>query len=581
MHAGWQLWLALQTGYEPTWGHFWTAAVVLFALALAYIFASMLGPVLGRLRPFIQRVKIQAERTRDAAISGDDRLAPLAAEQPEPLPTAELPIGPVQFGPFAPTRRHRSRPSLARPLAGALFTGGMTAVLAAVFFFTQSLLDDGPIGAWMRPMFLIMLGLFTLIAVMSLIEFAFNLVRRLRGAGRTQSAGLTTDDWGVRLVGGGRRTERESLAWHEVRAFYKADDVFRLQGQVIRKSAPQSTTYTIATNDRVLSWTVWEDSSDDLRAASERLCRLVAARTRLPLRDVTAFATQLAADVLELVSPLLLPLPDRRISIETSAGTGGHATAVVATFAPSTSPTTRRLGATWPRWLMATRVAALALAVAAVAVGLVAQGVQGFQYDNLITQQIPGETPYYTIDFRTNDGKWPSRAATADDGSYTYQSDGYYMTGASGGRPMEAVLPDRYGDATVELTAGLKDVTPPGDIGVVLRESDEETDRVVFSLTSSGGWALARYHEALGKAAQRTVLMSNDHSDAVCTGIGSYNYLAVIMRGADYLCFVRNRLVGIYHDPSGETPRQGHAGLWLGNSRAVGWFSYFSVYPAG
>lgn len=585
VYAGWQLWFALQTGYEPLWGHFWTAAFILFGLAMVYIFASMLGPVLAHLRPFQRATRSRAERVQAAALTGDNKLTPLAAAQPEPLTASALPIGAVTFGPFAPTRRHNSRPSLGRSFAFLLATVGVTAVVVAAYVLASQFLDDGPFMAWMRPMFLILLGLFALTALISVGQFLLTLVRRLRGAGRVERMRLIADDWGLRPLYGKRGKERQAIAWHEVRAFYKADDLLRLHSQVISKGMPQKTTYTIATGERTLSWTLWEDAPAQQRADSEHLCRLIVTRTKLPLRDVTAFTTQLAAEMIELVSPLLLAFPDRRMSLEIQQDIPEPAAAPVANASDATSalrpPTTfRRVGATWPRWLMPSRVAALSIAVLTLVAGMAAHGIQSYRYLNLLHQQIGREVPYYDIDFRTNDGAWPNHAATANDGSYTFRTDGYYMTGAPGGRAMEAVLPQQYSDATVKLTAGLTNVVPATDIGVVLRESDDGTDKVVFALSSSGGWSLIHLQTASGAAPRQTVLLSNDHSDSVRTGKGSYNYLAVIMRGPDYLCFVRDNLVGIYHDPSSQPLRQGHVGLWLGNSHAVGWFSYFSVYPA-
>ncbi len=578
-YASWQLWSVLQTGYEPLWGHFWTAAFTLFGLAIAYGFASMLGPVLTRFRPFLRQVRSRVERVRAAAIIGDDRLAPLAAEQPEPLPASELPIGLITFGPFTPTRKHRSRSMLGWSFAQMLIIGGLTAVLAVAGAIVLPLVEEGPDVAWMRPMYPILLGMFALNTLLSILGFVVALVQRLRGVGRAERVQLAADDWGVRPLDSRHGKERQPIAWHEVRAFYKSDDLLRLQeGRIIRRSTPRQTTYTFATAERALSWTLWEDASAKQHTDSERLCRLIVTRTRLRLRDVTAFATQFAADVLESASPLLLALPDQRISIEAQQ----YAQAAVAAIptSPTSPPTTRRVGATWPRWLMASRIAALGLAILAITAGMLAQGIQSFRYTDLLNQHIDREPPYYSIDFRTNDGAWPNHPATADDGSYVFRTDGYYMTGAPDGRPMEAVLPVQYGDATVELTAGLADIVPAGDIGVVVRENDDGTDKVVFTLTSSGGWALVHIHAASGAAPQRLVLMSNGQSDAVRTGKGAYNFLAVIMRGADYLCFVRDHLVGIYHDLSAQTPRQGRAGLWLGNSRAVGEFYYFAVYPA-
>ncbi len=561
IYAGWQVWLAFQNGYELYWQHFWFSAYALGGMTIAFFGVSTLGSVLQRLRPFMRDARSQAERVRAAAISGDDKLAPLAAEQPEPLPISELPIRPVTFGPFGSAKRRRSHSTLGQSAAMLLVSLGVSAICIAAFVVASPYLDGSPITAWMRPMFLIMLGLFALTTLLSLIGFIVVVVQRLRGVGRVEEVQIVADDWGIRQIAG-RRDREQPLAWHDARAFYKVDDNVHLKGSIIENGTSQATAYTLATTERSISWPVSDEASAEQLADSERLSRLIVARTHLSLRDVTGTLTQLSIGTLELLTPLL----PSQLRLASEAQTG--------------HPATRRLGTTWPHWLKASQIAILSLAVVAIIVGLVAQGIQVFRYSDLIEQHIDYESPYYTIDFRTNDGAWPNHAAKVDDGSYSFKADGYYLTGAPDGRAMEAVLPQQYGDATVELTAGLKGVTPPSDIGVVLHESADGADKVVFTLTSSGGWMLARMHVANGATAQRIVLMSNDHSDAVQTGKDANNYLAVIMRGRDYLCFVRDNLVGIYHDESSETPSYGHVGLWLGNSHAVGMFYYFSVYPA-
>lgn len=221
----------------------------------------------------------------------------------------------------------------------------------------------------------------------------------------------------------------------------------------------------------------------------------------------------------------------------------------------------------------------IALAFLLFAAVPICQEIRSSQYVAL-RQQIDTEQPYYSIDFRNFDALWPSHPATDTSGSYTFATDGYHMTGAPDGGSMEAVLPETYGDVTVELTAGLAGPTLVGDIGLVLRESGDGKDKVVFSTSATGGWSLARYQEATSGASQRMLLLGNEHSDAVRAGLGAYNAMAVIMRGGDYYLFVHETLVGIYHDDGGHSPRAGHMGLWLGNSHADGWFYYFGIYPA-
>lgn len=565
-YASWQLWLAWQTGYEPYWQHVGITTPVLFFLAVAYVMSEMMGRFLLGLRGFNRRFRSQNERLRQAAISSDGRLAPTAEEQPEPLPLSELPLGPITFGPFEKVHRKAAHQSLAAHIAFVLIAGG-TIVLFIVLDATLPGITDGPFGGMLGPFEVVFLGTFALAGLISLVTLALRVWGRVRGRGQELSGRFVADDWGIREAEG-HRGARQPIAWHDTRAFYKADDLLRLNGSHVSEGLSQRTTFTADTGERRLQWSVSTTSSPDQRAASDRLARVIVTHTRLPLRDLSAAVTTQALAMLDLITPFVGPQLGKRFTFQPS---------------PDSSPSrlsSRPIGTPTSRWILASRIVAIALAIVLLAAGSLTQTLQSFHYDDLIHQHIDYQNPYYTIDFRVDDGRWPKHSATPTSGSFTFAADGYHMTGAPDGQPMQAVLGDTYGGATVELTAGLAGVIAPSEYGVVLRENDDGTAKVVFSVSSSGGWALTNCQPDASGVTRSTVLMSNDHSGAVQTGQNAYNFMTVIMRGGDYICLVRDHLVGIYHDSSGQTPRQGHAGIWLGNSRAVGIYYYFSVYPA-
>lgn len=566
-YSSWQIWLAWQTGYEPYWQQAWTAVPVVFFLAIAYLMSSLMGRFLLGLRAFIRLFRAQNERVRQAAITGNDRLAPLAAEQPEPLPSSEWPLSPAIFGPFEPQRQKAVRRSLVTGGATFLVAGGMIALIIVIGGILPTT-GDGLFGGMIKALAVIWLGLIALFGLVSLAGLIVLLWGRVRSSRQDLPERFVVDDWSLRQDGGGNRRAGQPLAWHDIRAFYKADDLLRLNGSLVSEGPPQRTTYTVEAGERRLQWSIGNTSTPAQRAESDWLVRLVVTRTRLPLRDLSAAVSSQALAMMDLIATFDRPFSGKRFTVQSSPDSA------------ASHPSIRSLGTRQSRWLSASRIAAFALALLLLGAGALVQTIQTFEYEDLLHQHITREIPYYAIDFRQDDGRWPERPVTSTSGSFAFSKDGYYMTGAPDGQPMEALLTDTYSDATIELTAGLTGMAPPSDYGVALRESDDGTAKVVFSVSSSGGWALTSYQADTSGVAQPTVLMRNDHSDAVEKGQNANNFMTVIARGSDYLCFVRDHIVGIYHDLSGQTPRQGHSGIWLGNSRAVGIYYYFTIYPA-
>lgn len=562
--AGWRLWLAWQTGYELYWQQLTLVVPIVFFLAIAYTAVCLFGTVFIRFRPFIRQLVAGTDRARQAAIAGDDALAPLAAQQPEPLASSEMPIGPSQFGPF--TRPKRRRTSL---IAGQIFVVLFSCAFVTMFVAIAQFLPDlpgPPTFLFGGPTFVIMIGMFALVGLSSLAGLIVEMWRRVRRGGHKAVSQFVADDWGLRQAPSTRGgVDAQPIAWHEIRAFYKAEDRLQLNGRLITEGAVQSTTYTVDAGERHFSWAIWKDSTAMQRADSERLCRLIVTRSRQPLRDVSNVTTKQGLLLMHIILPLLTASTGQRFAyqIDQQRGVDGA----------------RSIGLRRPRSIVISCITMIALAFLLFAAVPICQEIRSSQYVAL-RQQIDTEQPYYSIDFRNFDALWPSHPATDTSGSYTFATDGYHMTGAPDGGSMEAVLPETYGDVTVELTAGLAGPTLVGDIGLVLRESGDGKDKVVFSTSATGGWSLARYQEATSGASQRMLLLGNEHSDAVRAGLGAYNAMAVIMRGGDYYLFVHETLVGIYHDDGGHSPRAGHMGLWLGNSHADGWFYYFGIYPA-
>jgi len=121
-------------------------------------------------------------------------------------------------------------------------------------------------------MFLILLGMFVLMTLLSIVGFIVAVVQRLRGVARVEQVRIVANDWGIRQIVG--RCDREQpIAWHEVRAFYMADDIVHLHGSMLEleNGTPQATAYTLATSERSISWPISDEASAEQRADSERL----------------------------------------------------------------------------------------------------------------------------------------------------------------------------------------------------------------------------------------------------------------------------------------------------------------------
>lgn len=110
-----------------------------------------------------------------------------------------------------------------------------------------------------------------------------------------------------------------------------------------------------------------------VRAESERLVRLVAARTRLPLRDVSEVATRQGQGMVALVASFAGPLLARRLTYQAPAG---ETVASDATPPATASGAPRPLGMRRACWRVVTGWVALPLALFLLLAGVVGQIIQ-------------------------------------------------------------------------------------------------------------------------------------------------------------------------------------------------------------
>jgi hypothetical protein len=282
------------------WQHLWDALLgfgrYVWILALLPYWGGWLAlPEMRGALPALER----------AAITGDGRQAPLAAGQPEvgasPAGTDEA----VTLG-----RLRMAREDLARSYAVARWgLYGLTlvvAVLAVELIVTAVLL--GFATAQSGGMWAIQVGIVVALIVLlaPLIAIGVYLVRKARSShaiAQRLRAGLRiqADAEGVRWEDAGSGEERR-LLWPEARAFYvitaPEGQTWASFTQRFRRHAadprPAVSVYALASERTRLMWAAPTAREPEALAEHQRLCELIAAHTRLLLRDLSTATGSLA-----------------------------------------------------------------------------------------------------------------------------------------------------------------------------------------------------------------------------------------------------------------------------------------------
>lgn len=539
--ALWDLWRAWQTGYERYWKDFWDEARGASGFILAWL------PLIAAGRQ-MRRIYAGMQLLRQAALRGDDQTIPPAAEQPLPLASVELPIGPVMFGPFV--NRGDGRTLALGFIAAFLgLTGGVLAALAVSLALS---LLGGPASENL----LLALILGSLAAIMlGMTVWALLALRRIRRGVR-----LIADDWGLGDARRSRRGKQGGIAWHEVRAFYMLSNT-AAEPIERKKGKRQAITYTLDSGGRLITWTLSQRSKPAERADHERLCRLIVTRTKQPLRDFSA-------QIRELVK-----------STSTSAGQeedlSSNEHPELADSGSSGAPLPAR--SRGKRWALAW--IPFALVAMLYGGGWGAQHVQTQQYVDLVAR-IHAQTPIFHDSLHFDDGQWPVQAGSTTQGSYTFVGGAYQMTGGPSDWTLGATTDAIYGDVAVEVTAQQQGPNPQDGVGVIIRQINDGRREIVYSVTTAGTWSLSYYQATSQDNGSWTNLVDNESSSAIHTGSGATNRLLLLVRGSRYTCFVNNLFVGTYEDKQKDLPTVGHFGMYLGDSTTIGTFNDFTVYPA-
>lgn len=167
----------------------------------------------------VDRAYTRAIDIRQAALAGDEQVAPLAAAQPSPMTAAELPLGVVEFVPMADAAGRRARARVISVIVfGALGAGlaWLCVVLVAMFPQSAMFYAGDPVDAALT---IAMVVAMALVGIVASVGALWALWREWRIAG---GIGFAADEWGLRRTRRRRRRVNDRIAWHEARAFYTA-----------------------------------------------------------------------------------------------------------------------------------------------------------------------------------------------------------------------------------------------------------------------------------------------------------------------------------------------------------------------
>lgn len=582
--AAWLLWQEWNTGGILNDKVLHLSVSIGLAFGLALILMALVVRIIGRTAPAQRRANAldaqgrmnsswlsqRAEVLRALTIAGDDHLAPLVANQPTPLTGADLPLEPLQLGQFSHESRRMALTSIRVGTfliaVDGLSVGAIAVVLLPHFQANTMRLDS---AGWVSTLLIGVLGLCGLIGVIMLMR-GFWLIL---GRGALRPMRFLADDRGIEQVQGDRRSEGTMLAWPEIRAFYRV---------VMQGDDPHNTwmTYTIATDERKLSWQVSARTRKAVLADHERLCRLVVTRTALPLRDLSTAMNEL----------LLFYLTSAN-GVGSISGTPPWRASSTASLPIMPAPTRRR------KWSRVTAVAPLIM-VAVLYSGMLmltksayysaqtdqTQTSQSDYYADLL-QRIYTQRPFYTDVLTHDDGDWPVQQASSTEGGMTFVDSAYQLTG--GPRNLTVLANSLsephgpYGDVAVEVTVRQLGSPASDGAGIMMRKTDNPEELVAFEVNSSAGtWSLSRFWDRGSDQDPWLYLIGEDSSGAIHTGDGAANHLLILTRGREYICCINDQYVGSYMDDHHDALLGGDAGVWLGDSATVARFNFFTVYPA-
>lgn len=551
---------------DGNWHSYWLFAVGPFRFEILFPFLSIASSwTATRLRqqPPARRVR----ELRQAALRGDDDLAPIVQDGPEPFAEVELPAAVEVIPRLRPLILARSNLMLSAGGFAIIFAAFLT--LCAVFSVVFGWSDIALAGKYGDPYGMLLVVCFAafIAAIAALFIYGWVLIRRAplghgRIPRRRRRIDAVVDPWGVRWIFPARPLEEQRIAWEDARAFYQIS--YRSYADYARH-----TTYFLDAGDTLLAWKMVSTEWDELLAYNERFLRIITTQTGLPLRDLSDAAEEVGKSI---VYPKKMTREERA------------AAARAVREARRNRPRQRPSVA-----LVASCVGALALFLLPALVGLRVQAIQR-NYYNGIEARVLAQHPIFTDSLVRPDsgGPWlinglpPAKApSNGHDPSDSYQGGAYQITGGPAQWTVDATPPMVYGDAAVQVTVRQRGNKGYDGVGLVVREvgSGNAEGFVAFWVRPNGEWSLERsYSDAAHPNGTWEWLAGSSGDTPVHTGLGAANTVLVVMRGNEFICYVNGEWVAAAHDSA--APASGKVGVFLDDGANTGIYSDFAVYPA-
>jgi hypothetical protein len=538
---------AWRTGDPLQWHFFWQGALDLLRMSPLAILSRIHG-LWALTRPQQDVLAI-----RQQVAEGNDERAPIVADQPLVLPdnvfSHEYEIGPL------------SRPRSGRREAAT--TGATILIVVSVILALFSVIP------------LLIPGSDTVGRIISLVFVTITFALAL-GAARAhriaralgQDIHVLADEHGLRWRRLAARNRFREIPWSQARAFV----TLRFQRPI---DLSPCHVFVLESPGAVLAWEITDRSTADQRAAHERLSRLIAARTHLPLRGLTS-------PVEAALSPEKQeePKPALTFPLAPPGSNPVQAVELPITIVERNDPAARAARRSVRLGFLLTTVFTLPVLVLYGA-GWGLQQYQPQYYSGLVAR-VHAEKPLYHDALSQDDGQWLVQEPSAlnDYEHYFYTGGAYHLIGTHSDWFMFAYSAYSYvSDAAVEVTVSAAHQTNDDGLGLMLHtEGSSSNDFEVFEIDTHGNWTLWRHHYVNGTSNHDWTWIAGDYTQAAHQGAGARNRLLVIQRGSQFLLYVNEHFVGSYSDPA--TPRYGCMGIYVDMSTTEGIFSDFTVYPA-
>ncbi len=546
-------------GYEQLW-NFWqtgegdhTTGTVLSILAAMQLFLQA-----GRAAALFNvgaRVQRGAQLLRQMLESGDTTWAPLAKDQPaSPLQSAwqsdEGRIGPLRRLAVIWTGRVVTETTLFLVVLIAVILGALGALVIGT---------DNSAGVRIEPSVVAMLIAGLGGGVILLVLLWRDLRRLLR------PMYVAVDEWSIRWSWPGWRRREAAIVWNQARAFYVAIS------RPVPFGTPRSI-YVLEGPDATLMWDapLWNTVQ---RSAAEQLARLVALRTHLPLRDISAAVERISEP------PKRPTKRAKRAALNPSA--------VIATDVPALSEPAGPWQTITPHSKAMPRLALTLGLISVLLIGLLTGAgwfLQRYQphYYASLPAKIHHLHPLFADSMAGDDGKWPIHEPDSSDSSrYVYENGAYHMSGGQTGYTLEQQLNDAiFSDAAVEASVQQVGSTDNDGVGLLVQVDAHPSEEVAYVVSpTTGTWWLGRYNS---ESNEWDMLIDTQQSSAINVGPGAVNRLLVVMRGSLFLCYINNQFVGSVYDweYADTPPGLGYVGFYVNNGGTTeGIFSNLAVYP--